>query len=83
MLTLVDMSVLLVHVIRAIASNSQYMVKKIHLLTTRIMWKTCINKEQVFKNASTVHTVCDCGAVHHVHLCFQTSETDFHFFWML
>ena len=47
------------------------------------MWKTCINKEQVFKNASTVHTVCDCGAVHHVHLCFQTSETDFHFFWML
>ena len=44
------------------------------------MWKTCINKEQVFNNASTVHTVCDCGAVHHVHLCFQTSETDLHFF---
>ena len=43
------------------------------------MWKTCINKEHVFKNASTMHTVCDCGDMHHVHLCSQTSETDLHF----
>ena len=41
------------------------------------MWKACIKKEHVFNNASTMYTVCGCGAMHHVHLCSQTSETDF------